>query len=173
MRNIFEFGRNVYNLFVKVTSSTQSLFLLAVRLYWGWQLAQNGWGKLHNLANVTDFFASLGLPAPGPTAVFVASFELVGGILLAAGLVSRIASLGIVVDMLMAYLTADRMALLSFFSDPGKFYVADPYTFLFAGLVVLIFGPGKISLDALFGRRIGLKMENGFRTDSLQAKSSA
>ena len=174
MRNILEFGRKAYDLFVKVTSSTQSMFLLAVRLYWGWQLAQNGWGKLHNLANVTNFFASLGLPAPGPTAVFVSSIELVGGILLAAGLFSRIASLGIVVDMLMAYLTADREALLSFFSDPGKFYVADPYTFLFAGLIVLIFGPGKISLDALFGRRVGiLKMGNDFRTESLQAKSSA
>ena len=174
MRNILEFGRKAYDLFVKVTSSTQSMFLLAVRFYWGWQLAQNGWGKLHNLANVTNFFASLGLPAPGPTAVFVSSFELVGGILLAAGLFSRIASLGIVVDMLMAYLTADREALLSFFSDPGKFYVADPYTFLFAGLIVLIFGPGKISLDALFGRRVGiLKMGNDFRTESLQAKSSA
>src|SRR5271157_6388344 len=147
MRNIFMFVRKTYDYFVKAMSSTQSLFLLVVRLYWGWQLAQNGWGKLHNLANVTEFFANLGLPAPGPTAVFVASFELVGGILLAAGLLSRIAALGIVVDMLMAYLTADREALLSFFSDPGKFYGADPYTFLFAAALILIFGPGWFALD--------------------------
>lgn len=174
MRDISAFGRRAYDQFVKAISGTQSLFLLAVRLYWGWQLAQNGWGKLHNLANVTEFFASLGLPAPGPTAVFVASFELVGGILLAAGLLSRITALGIVVDMLMAYLTADREALLSFFSEPGKFYVADPYTFLFAGMFVLIFGPGKFSLDTLFGRRIGFpKMRNDLRTNSLQVKTSA
>jgi putative oxidoreductase len=174
MRHIFAFGKRVYDQFVRAMSSTQSLFLLVVRLYWGWQLAQNGWGKLHNLANVTGFFASLGLPAPGPTAVFVASFELVGGILLAAGFLSRIVALGIVVDMVMAYLTADREALLSFFSDPGKFYVADPYTFLFAGIFVLVFGPGIFSLDAFFARRMGfLKMKNDIRAHSLQAKISA
>jgi DoxX len=76
MRKILAVGRKAYEHFVKAMSSTQSLFLLAVRLYWGWQLAQNGWGKLHNLANVTEFFAGLGLPVPGPAAVFVASFEL-------------------------------------------------------------------------------------------------
>jgi putative oxidoreductase len=154
MQKFFKFGKKLYDGFLKTVSSTQSVFLLAVRLYWGWQLVQNGWGKLHNLDNVTQFFASLGLPAPGPTAIFVASFELVGGILLALGLFSRIAALGITVDMLVAYVTADREALLAFFSNPGKFYVADPYTFLFAGLLILIFGPGKFALDTLLRRLV-------------------
>jgi putative oxidoreductase len=55
--------------------------------------------------------------------------------------------------MLVAYVTADREALTSVFTDPGKFYAADPYTFLFASLMVLIFGAGFFSLDALFGSR--------------------
>ena len=54
--------------------------------------------------------------------------------------------------MLVAYWTADRDALIAVFSDPGKFYNADPYTFLFAALLVLIFGPGIFSLDYLIGR---------------------
>jgi len=152
MRNIFALGKKMYDEFVAAVSNTQSLFLLLVRVYWGWQLAQNGWGKLHNLDNVTQFFASLGLPAPGPTAFFVSSFELVGGILLALGLFSRITALGIAVDMLVAYVTADREALFAFYSNPGKFYVADPYTFLFAGLLILIFGPGKMAFDTLADR---------------------
>ena len=53
----------------------QSPFLLFVRLYWGWQLAQSGWGKLHHLPNVTEFFASLGLPMPAQMAVFIACVE--------------------------------------------------------------------------------------------------
>ncbi|MGH9745354.1 MAG: DoxX family protein [Candidatus Acidiferrales bacterium] len=141
--------QKLYALFVRVVSSLQSPFLLIVRLYWGWQISQNGWGKLHNLSHVTDFFASLGLPAPGPTAAFVATFEFVGGILLAVGLLSRITALGLVIDMSMAYLTSDREALFSFFSDPGKFYNADPFTFFFAGLLILIFGPGKLAVDTL------------------------
>lgn len=142
-------GRKFYDFFVQVLSSLQSPFLAIVRVYWGWQIAQNGWGKLHNLANVTQFFASLGLPAPGPTATFVATFEFVGGILLAVGFLSRIAALGLVIDMTTAYIVADRAAFLSFFSDPNKFAAADPFVFFFVGLLILIFGPGKISIDAL------------------------
>jgi putative oxidoreductase len=53
--------------------------------------------------------------------------------------------------MVMAYITADREALLSIFSDPDKFYAAAPYTFLIASLLILIFGPGKIAADSLIG----------------------
>ena len=51
--------------------------------------------------------------------------------------------------MLVADLTADHEPFVSFFSDPGQFYVADPYTFLFASLMVLIFGTGLFSADTL------------------------
>jgi putative oxidoreductase len=111
----------LYDGFVKAVSSLQSPFLLLVRVYWGWQLSQNGWAKLHNLAHVTDFFSSLGLPAPHATAAFVSSFEFVCGILLALGLLTRIAALGLTIDMFTAYWTADHVALLSFVSDPDKF----------------------------------------------------
>lgn len=145
--------RRLYAWAVRAASKLQSPFLLFVRLYWGIQLAQNGWGKLHNLGRVTQFFSSLGLPAPGATAAFVSSIEFIGGILLAIGLLSRFMGLVITIDMLMAYIMADREAFLSFISDPGKFYVADPYTFLFAALLILIFGPGLIALDTFLLRR--------------------
>ena len=144
----------LYDGFVRVVSSLQSPFLLVVRLYWGWQLSQNGWAKLHNLPHVTQFFVSLGLPAPAFTATFVSSFEFVAGILLALGLLSRIAALGVVIDMFVAYWAGDRPSLLAFFSDPDKFSNAAPFIFLFVGLIILIFGPGKLSLDTLFDRMI-------------------
>jgi putative oxidoreductase len=50
--------------------------------------------------------------------------------------------------MLTAYITADREALFSVFSDPDKFYGASPYTYLFASVIVLVFGPGSFSVDA-------------------------
>ncbi len=40
---------NLYALFVRVAKSLQSPFLLFVRLYWGYQLAQAGWGKLTHI----------------------------------------------------------------------------------------------------------------------------
>ncbi|MES1260309.1 MAG: DoxX family protein [Acidobacteriota bacterium] len=128
----------------------QSPFLLLIRLYWGWQLVQTGWGKLHTLDKVTEFFSSLGLPAPGPTAALVGTLEFAGGILLILGLASRLISIPLTISMFTAYVTADKEALFSFFSEPDKFYAAAPFTFLFAVLIVLIFGPGKFSVDELF-----------------------
>ena len=141
-----------YGLLNKITSSLQSPFLLAVRLYWGWQFAQSGWGKLHNLDRVTEFFASLNIPAPHANAVFVSNLEFFGGLLLILGLGNRLLGLVLTGNMIMAYVTADREALSSIFSDPGKFYAADPYTFLFASLIVLIFGAGTFSVDGLIAR---------------------
>src|SRR5271165_1344598 len=138
-----------YRFLTRAANSLQSPFLLAVRLYWGWQLMQSGWGKLHNLAGVTTFFTSLGLPAPHFTAIAISNLELFGGALLALGLGSRLIGLVLTGNMFMAYVTADRAALLSIFSDPGKFYNADPFTFLLASFLVLVFGPGFFSVDRI------------------------
>jgi len=142
--------RQWHDQFFGLVSYLQSPFLLFVRLYWGWQLAQSGWGKLHHLSNVAEYFASLGLPMPAQMAVFIASVEFFGGIFLALGLVSRITGLVLTVNMTMAYVMGDREALLSFFSDPDKFIAAAPFAFLIVSLIVLIFGAGKISVDTAF-----------------------
>ncbi len=147
-----------YKSFGKVASYAQSPFLLLVRLYWGWQFAQTGWGKLHNLPQITTFFTSLNLPFPAFTAHFVAGVEFIGGIMLILGVLSRFTGLVLSINMFVAYWTADRDALKSIISDPGKFYVADPYTFLFASLMILIFGAGLFSLDRLLEEWLISKM---------------
>jgi len=149
MNNLLARLRQLYGRFFDFVSYLQSPFLLLVRLYWGWQLIESGWGKLHHLDKVTDFFTSLNLPMPAQTALAISSLEFFGGIFLAIGLLSRLTALVLTINMLMAYVTADREALLSIFSDPDKFYAAAPYTFLIASLLVLIFGPGRIALDSL------------------------
>jgi putative oxidoreductase len=132
----------------------QSPLLLLVRLYWGWQFMQTRWGTLHNLAKVTQLFTNLGIPAPGPTALFVGCVEFLGGLLLILGLGSRLTGLVLTGNMMVAYLTADREALQSVFSNAGKFYCAEPYTFLFAALLVPIFGPGWFALDTWIVRLV-------------------
>lgn len=127
----------------------QHPFLLFVRLYWGIQLMQSGWGKLHNLDKVTDFFTSLSLPMPHQMAVMISCLEFFGGLFFALGLLARVTSLVLTVNMIMAYVTADKEALHAIFSDPDKFAAAAPYVFLVASVIVLVFGPGIFSLDAL------------------------
>ena len=156
-----ELLKRYYGVLIQASSSLQSPFLLAVRLYWGWQFMQTGWGKLTGIGKVVGFFTSLGIPAPALNAYFVSALELGGGALLILGLGSRLIALPLVIDMLAAYITADREALFSVFSNPDKFTGAAPYTFLVASLLILIYGPGMISMDHLLERGAGSKEARG------------
>lgn len=158
LNRLFSLAKAAYILLRKSGDTLQSPFLLIIRLYWGWQLCQSGWGKLHNLPRVTDFFASLNIPFPHLNALLVSDLEFFGGILLILGLASRLTGLVLTVNMLVAYITADREALGSVLSDPGKFYTADPYTFLFASLIMLIFGAGYLSVDTIIARVVAERM---------------
>jgi len=148
---------NLYGRLCAWASALQSPLLLVMRLYWGWQFAQAGWGKLQHLDHVVQFFTQLGIPAPAIQAPFVAGLEVVGGILLALGLGSRLVALLLAGDMLVAFVTADHDAFFGFFSDPDTFLKATPCTYLIASLVVLVFGPGKWALDELIRRRFASK----------------
>jgi putative oxidoreductase len=138
-------------------NALQSPLLLAIRLYWGWQFAQDGWGKLHHLDRVTQFFASLNLPMPAETALFVALIEFAGGILLALGIGTRLVSLVLFVNMTVAFWTAEKDAFLGVLSNPDKFQAADAYNYWFAALLILILGPGLFAVDGLIGRRFSRK----------------
>jgi putative oxidoreductase len=142
----------LYGYFLIATNSTQSAVLLAIRLYWGWQFFITGKGKFADIPKVIDFFTSLGIPAPALNAYFVSGLELVGGVLLILGLGSRLIALPLFIDMVVAYVTADREALMSIFSEPDKFMNAAPFTFMLASLIILSFGPGKVALDTLVAK---------------------
>jgi putative oxidoreductase len=146
--------QSAYEAFVLVAGSLTNPLLLAIRLYWGWQYATDGWGKLTHLDRVTEFFTSLGLPAPGMTALAVALIELLGGILFAAGIGSRLVSLVLFVNMTVAYLSVpdDRTNFFHILSKPEDFYGAGPYTYWFAALLILILGPGLFAVDTIIAR---------------------
>lgn len=154
MQAIIDFLRNAYARATAILNRFQSPLLLAIRLYWGWQLAEDGWGKLSHLGKVTDYFTTLSLPAPHATAIFVGLVELVGGALFFAGLGTRLVSLVLFVNMTVAFLAAESDAFLSLLSDPDRFQGASAYNDWFAALLILILGPGLFSLDYLLARRM-------------------
>src|ERR1700738_603841 len=141
---LFWYGRGA-----KLLGYLQSPLLLAIRLYWGWQFATDGWGKLTHLGKVAEFFGSLAIPAPAATALVVALIEFGGGVLFALGLGSRLVSLVLFLNMTMAYLSVpdDRTNFSHMFSKPEDFYGASPYTYWFAALLIVILGPGAFALD--------------------------
>jgi putative oxidoreductase len=83
----------------------------------------------------------------------VSGLEFAGGLLLLVGLASRPIAFMLTINMIVAYVTADREALMSIFSDTDKFYQAAPFPFLMASLIVFLFGPGLFSIDAILERR--------------------
>jgi putative oxidoreductase len=151
--------RLYYRFSLPSLNALQSAFLLFVRLYWGWQFAQSGWGKLHHLDKVTEYFQSINVPMAAVNARFVSSLELVGGVLLFAGLFSRLISIPLTINMFVAYYLGDHDAFFSFFKDPGTFYAAAPYTFWLASIIVLVFGPGLFSLDYFIHRALARNRE--------------
>jgi putative oxidoreductase len=155
--NKMEIAKKVYGLWVKGAGWLQSPFLLAIRLYWGWQFFQTGMGKLENIGHVTQFFQSLNIPLPGANAWLVAIMECFGGLLLMVGVGSRLVAFALAFDMVIAYITADSDAVKSIFSDSDKFVQAAPFPFLFMTLVVLVFGAGVFSVDWVLMRILSRK----------------
>jgi putative oxidoreductase len=146
-----------YRLFVKAAERLQSPLLLAIRLYWGWQFFLTGRGKLMNPGKVTEFFQSLHIPFPAFNVYLAGGTECIGGLLLLAGLGSRLTSLPLIFVTIIAYLTAEIETVKHIFSNPDKFVTADPFLFMLAALLVLAFGPGRFSLDWLIGKKLSRK----------------
>lgn len=130
----------------------QSVLLLLIRIYFFWQLFKIGLSKLENIATPIGFFTKLGIPYPEISAWVVASTECFGGILIVAGLASRLAAFPVTISMAVAYWVADRNAVLNIWGHPDKFVSAAEFPFFLAALIVLCFGPGWFSFDAIFGR---------------------
>jgi putative oxidoreductase len=155
MNSIMLLVRRAYDLLITVANYLQSPLLLALRVYFFWQLFLAGKGKLSNIGKVIEFFTSLGIPAPAINAYFVSGLECFGGLLLIIGLASRPIAFMIAISMSVAYVTGDFEAVTSIFRDPDKFVKADPFPYLLVALIVFAFGPGLLSIDALLGRAIG------------------
>lgn len=122
-------------------------FLLAVRLIWGWSFLTTGLSKLQNISSVAEYFGSLGIPFPTIQATMVGSIEMVAGTLLLVGFCSRFASLALICTMMGALYFAHYDAISHAYEDIEKLFIQTPFSFIFASLVIFVFGPGKASID--------------------------
>ncbi len=161
MKPITKILRQGYQLLVTAGNRLQSAFLLILRVYFFGQLFMTGQGHLAHIGKVTEFFMSLGIPFPTLNAYLSSAVECFGSFLLIIGLLSRLTAIPVAVTMVVAYLTADLEAVTSIFSDPDKFVKADPFPYFLSALVVLAFGPGRFSIDALIKGMFGRPRRSG------------
>ena len=136
-----------------MTPPLQSLALLLLRVVVGVTFFMHGKQKLGDLNGTEQFFNSLGIPVPALMAPLVAVTETVGGIMLILGLLTPLASLGVISTMLVAITTVHLKAGHAFVGAPGKPSYETAAGYLAIALLMLLTGPGAYSLDALiFGR---------------------
>jgi len=119
---------------------------LLTRIAFGVAFFFTGRGKWMNFENTVNFFTQLGIPFPQVNAAFVASLELVGGILLIIGLGTRLVSLLLASTMVVALLTADRQSFLDALAG-GDVTGVTPFVFLLFLLWLAVYGPGALSVD--------------------------
>ncbi len=138
-----------YNYLVRFLNSIQHIFLLFIHLYWGYLFFIVGTGKFDHIDHVVLFFESLEVGAPVFNAYLVATIETVGGVLIFFGLFTRIAAIFTTGTMIGASIFAHAMEYGSMLSDPASFYMSPNFSFLAASLIMLLFGPGLVSIDGI------------------------
>ena len=129
---------------------------LLARFTVGIVFAGTGWDKLHNLDGITAFFTKLGIPWPHFNAVLVSTTELVGGSLLVAGLLARLACVPLAIVMIVAIATAkweDVESLHDLLNFKETVYLA---IFIWIGVA----GPGRFALDHLLGRALAKRLDD-------------
>ncbi len=122
---------------------------LVVRVIVGIIMATHGLQKLQGgPANFGNVLAGLGVPLPVFMGFVVTFVELIGGILLIVGLLSRLAALLLTIDLVVAILLVKTGVGFVVQGQAG----AELDLALIAGfLVILLAGPGNLSADQALG----------------------
>ena len=124
--------------------------LALLRVVTGVTFAAHGAQKLfvYGFDGIAGGFAQMGVPFPGIMGPLVGFVELFGGLALIAGLLTRLAGVG---------LTAVMLGAMAFVHLPAGFFLPNGYEFVLllaaSATTLAIVGAGRYSLDAQLARR--------------------
>jgi putative oxidoreductase len=124
-----------------------------VRLFVGYFFLETGWGKIHNLQGMAERFADWGLPAPAFNAAFSGWTEFLGGLLVVLGLFTRLVSIPLFINMVVAML-AVKLKKVGGLDD---FVELDEPLYALSFLWLFFSGPGWISLDHILDKMLRRK----------------
>ncbi|WP_230474923.1 DoxX family protein [Dyella monticola] len=133
-----------------VLDSVRWLGPLVVRLVFGYFWLETGIAKVHNLDGFTQRFVGWGIPYPSFSAALSAWTELLGGLLLMLGLFTRLVTIPMIINMIVAVTLVVSTNLMGL----DDYVEADEVVYTLIFVWFLIAGPGKISLDTLVARAL-------------------
>ncbi|HWB61006.1 MAG TPA: DoxX family protein [Chthoniobacteraceae bacterium] len=156
MKAFIDLFAKAYGLLVRGAGYLQHPLLLIIRLYWGWETFDSGRSHLGNVPAMVERFKGWHIPFPEANVYLSGYTELLCGILLLLGLASRIITIPLICNFIVAYLTAShdtiQQSLGAIFSKPDDFTGDTSFLFLLASVLVFVFGPGMFSLDWVMGK---------------------
>jgi putative oxidoreductase len=116
---------------------------LLMRMFLGYFFLESGWGKIHSLDTFTQRFADWGIPFPAFNAALSAYTEFLGGLLTVIGLGTRLVSIPMAFNMLVAVVSVKLKGL----NDFNSFFELDEPLYGLCFLWLLFSGPGWVSVD--------------------------
>jgi putative oxidoreductase len=126
---------------------------LVVRLSFGYFWLETGIAKVQNLDGFTQRFVGWGIPFPAFSAGMSAWTELVGGLLIMLGLFTRLVSIPMIINMAVAVTLVVSKNLMGL----DDYVEADEIVYSLIFFWLLMAGPGKVSLDTLLARWLGIR----------------
>lgn len=138
-------------LLLGAASSLRWLPPLLVRIFVGYLFYESGLPKIQDPERFAQIFAGWGIAYPH-VSVFLAGYsEVLCGLLLIAGFATRIASIPLIIDMVVATIAVQMKRVGSF----GGFVALDDPLYALALFWLLISGPGGLSVDYFIRRYLG------------------
>lgn len=131
---------------------------ILIRILVGWVFVSEGVQKfLFSDALGAGRFARIGIPSPQFTAPFVGVVEIVCGLLLLLGLLTRLATIPLLIDMAVAIFSTKLPMLSSQGFWPMLHEARTDFSMVLGLVFLLVVGPGPWALDAARGRRESLE----------------
>jgi putative oxidoreductase len=153
-----------YALLIRFANQLQSPLLLLIRVYIGYQCIISGQAHITHFQNMVQQFKDWNVPTLPKNrfvdgqkinVAFSAVTEIVCGTCLLVGLASRLISIPLIGNFIVAFLTVNlsdphyRQLLHNFWNNQDVLLKDDAFPFLMTSIVILIFGPGYLSIDGL------------------------
>jgi len=136
---------HIYQQIVARLQVADGIPLLLLRVYLAPVMIQAGWNKASSFDSIVDWFGNddygLGLPMPLVMAFLATAAELVGGVLLLLGALTRLVSIPLMVTMI--------VAMVSVHAKNGWLAIADASSWLADGTILtnenIMAAPEKLS----------------------------
>ena len=141
------------NTLLRFADSLDWLAPLVVRLFFGYFWLETGWAKLHNLDAFTERFIGWGIPFPAFSATLSSLTDLIGGGLLMVGLLTRLTTIPMIINLVVAI----ALVVIKNVGGFDDFVELDEFVYILILFWLLMAGPGKVSVDTLINRRLGLR----------------